>query len=94
MQSFILQPLVYLPSFYATMAVFRGWSSEEVIDRVKSEYWSTLLTLWTFWTPLVVFNFKFVPLHRQSVVFAVTSFSWNVLLSFISNRGTDDWGDK
>ena len=60
-----MQPLIYLPSFYLTNAIVRGWSLPEAAAHVRAEYAATLGRLWLFWTPTVIVAFGALPLRRQ-----------------------------
>lgn len=85
LQSFCLQPLIYLPTFFSVTAIVRRWSPAEAMARVRSDYFRTLQNLWVFWTPSVVFAFKLLPVRQQAVFFAGVGFAWNVVLSLMSN---------
>ena len=87
LQSSIMQPLIYLPSFYLTNAIVRGWSFTEAVTHVQAEYAATLTRLWMFWTPTVVVAFGALPLRRQAVFFAGVGFCWNVILSWTAGAG-------
>jgi hypothetical protein len=85
LQSSVLQPMIYLPTFFTVTAIVRRWSPEEALCRVRQEYAPTLTRLWAFWTPSVIFAFKLLPVRQQSIFFAGIGFAWNVLLSCFSN---------
>jgi hypothetical protein len=85
LQSAILQPLIYLPTFYTVTALVRGWSADEARAKVSAEYAPTLTKIWVCWTPAVLYAFGWLPKHQQSVFFAGFGFCWNVVLSLISN---------
>ena len=85
MQSFILQPFIYLPTFYTVTALTRHWSPDELVKRVQDTYTATLGRIWVFWTPSVIFAFGWLPMRQQAVFFAGVGFAWNVVLSLFSN---------
>ena len=85
LQSSILQPFIYLPTFYTVTAIVRRWTPEEAYERVRDEYPGTLLKLWMFWTPSVLYAFGRLPQRQVAVFFAGVGFAWNVVLSLIQN---------
>ena len=85
LQSTVMQPFIYLPTFFAVTAVVRRWSPEQALLKVRADYVRTLQGLWIFWTPCVVYAFGRLPKRQQAVFFAGVGFAWNVVLSLISN---------
>ena len=85
MQSFVLQPFIYLPTFYTVTAITRHWTTDELVTRVRDTYAGTLGRIWVFWTPSVIFAFGWLPVRQQAVFFAGVGFAWNVVLSLFSN---------
>lgn len=85
LQATILQPLIFLPSFFTFNGIVRGWSFQHTIERARKEYWSTLRYVWAFWTPAVAFAFGVLPIRQQAVFFAFVGFMWNACLSAFSN---------
>jgi len=88
LQAGILQPIIFLPSFFSLNAVCRGWSVQTTLDRAREEYWPTLQYIWIFWTPAVTFAFGVLPMHQQAAFFAIVGFAWNACLSAFSNPRT------
>lgn len=86
LQSSFFQPLVYVPLFYAFTAAVRGWTWTHTVDKVRSEYVSTMAHIWAFWTPVCTFTFSVLPLRQQAVFMSVVSLCWNAILSFVTNR--------
>ena len=84
-QSFVLQPFIYLPTFFAVNAYVRRWSADELERRVRSDFLPTLGRIWVFWTPAVCFAFGKLPKHQQAVFFAAFGCVWNVVLSLTTN---------
>jgi hypothetical protein len=72
-----MQPLIYLPTFYTVTAVVRKWSLDETVRKVRSEYTTTLQSLWLFWTPCVIYAFGRLPKRQQAVFFL--QWSWLLL---------------
>lgn len=87
LQSVFFQPFVYLPTFFGTNAVVRGWSVGEVLAHSKAEFSGTLVRLWIVWTPAVVFTFGYLPVRQQAVFFSGVGFVWNCILSWYAGAG-------
>jgi hypothetical protein len=85
-QTFFFQPFVYVPLFFGFSAALRGWSFETAQERVRQEYTRTVVSLWSFWTPIVVFTFAVLPVRQQAIFFSGVSLVWNAVLSFLSNQ--------
>lgn len=85
LQASFLQPLIFLPSYFAFNGVVRGWSRQETLERARREYWPTLQYVWVFWTPAVAFAFGVLPMRQQPAFFALVGFAWNACLSAFSN---------
>jgi hypothetical protein len=88
LQASILQPLIFLPSYFAFNGIVRGWSRQDTLDRARREYWPTLQYVWAFWTPAVAFAFGVLPMRQQPAFFALVGFAWNACLSAFSNPRT------
>ena len=86
-QSFFFQPCVYLPGFYVTNTLVRGWSASEAYQHVRAEYGGTLVRIWLVWTPAVIFTFGWLPVRTQAVFFSGVGFVWNVILSWHAGAG-------
>jgi hypothetical protein len=85
LQHGLLNPLVYLPSFYAINAALTGLTAEEAATKMDSEYHGTLAKLWGFWLPTTFMIFRFVAERHQAVVMSAIALVWNTLLSMIAN---------
>ena len=86
-QSVFFQPFVYLPSFYLTNTLVRGWCASDALEHVRAEYTNTLVRLWVVWTPAVIFTFGWLPVRSQAVFFSGVGFAWNVILSWTAGAG-------
>ena len=84
-----VNPLIYLPVFYAWTGHILGRTMEETIAKARREYWSSLYATWVIFTPVNLINFAFIPLRYQVVVNTVTSFVYNVTLSTIAAASTN-----
>ena len=86
-QHAVLNPFLFVPSFYAVTEGIRGRALTETTERVRSKYWETLYAVWSCWGPATMVMFAFVPERYQVLYTAAVSFGWNVVLSLVSNRG-------
>ena len=87
LQSSVLQPFIYLPTFYSVNTLVRGWTLSEAMEHVQAEYAATLCRIWVFWTPAVVYTFARLPKHQIAVFFAGVGFAWNCVLSLYNGAG-------
>lgn len=85
LQSGVLQPFIYLPTFFAVTALANRNTVEQACQRVRDDYGATLGRLWLFWTPSVIFAFKLLPVRQQAVFFSGMGLTWNVILSCLAN---------
>jgi hypothetical protein len=85
MQHGLLNPIVYLPSFYAINSALTGLTVEEGSRKMELEYHSTLAHLWQFWIPATFVIFRFVAERHQAVVMSGIALVWNTLLSILAN---------
>ena len=85
-QTFFFQPFVYVPLFFTFSSCTRGWTTDHALQRIREDYKTTLLSLWTFWTPICVLAFSALPMRQQAPFFSAVSLIWNGVLSFLSNK--------
>ena len=86
-QSVFFQPLVYLPCFFVTNGLVRGWCASDAYEHVRAEYGATLVRLWALWTPAVIFTFGWLPVRSQAVFFSGVGFAWTAILSWTAGAG-------
>lgn len=53
----------------------------QIYDRIKDVLWDTQVAQWSFWIPVQLLNFQFVPVRHQLNVVLLTSVVWTALLS-------------
>ena len=94
LQSIFFQPLIYVPLFYTFTAVIRGWKWEYAAERVRTDYITTMKSIWAFWTPVCTFTFSVLPLRQQAVFMSAVSLCWNAILSFITNAAHREVHDQ
>ena len=85
-----LNPVIYLPAFYAFNGALTGQTPDEIVDKAKVGYVPTLQKLWMTWIPSTVIQFYFIPLQHQVLWVSGVSFGWNILLSLLYNEREDN----
>ena len=83
----LVNPLVWLPLFYAWTGVVLGRTVNQSINKAKLEYTDSLCATWAIFTPVNLINFAFVPLRHQALVNTSASFVYNATLSLIAGPG-------
>lgn len=63
------------------MGLMQGMSGKECIERIEDVLWDTQVAQWSFWIPIQLLNFQFVPVRHQLNVVLMTSVVWTALLS-------------
>ena len=63
------------------MGFMQGMNVQQVYDRIADVLWDTQVAQWTFWIPIQLLNFQFIPVRHQLNVVLLTSIVWTALLS-------------
>ena len=63
------------------MGAMQGMNGTQIYDRIKDVLWDTQVAQWSFWIPVQLLNFQFVPVRHQLNVVLLTSVVWTALLS-------------
>lgn len=63
-----------------------GGSLSQVKEHLAHEFKNTYLIDLAIWTPVQLFNFRYVPVLYQPVVVNCVNVGWNAYLSFVQNR--------
>mmetsp|Transcript_1381 Transcript_1381/g.1843 ORF Transcript_1381/g.1843 Transcript_1381/m.1843 type:complete len:202 (-) Transcript_1381:168-773(-) len=83
-----LHPLSLL-SFFGCTGVMNGKNGKEVMEQLRNDFLPTLALEVAMWTPLDIYNFRFVPVRHQLLVVNCGAFIESVGLSWIQNNGID-----
>jgi len=67
--------------YHGAMGLMQGMSGKECIERIEDVLWDTQVAQWSFWIPIQLLNFQFVPVRHQLNVVLMTSVVWTALLS-------------
>uniref|UniRef100_A0A7S0PVC0 Uncharacterized protein n=1 Tax=Asterionellopsis glacialis TaxID=33640 RepID=A0A7S0PVC0_9STRA len=86
--TYILTPLITLPTVYMTKALVFGYSlrkalQEYIYDIQKK---GLLKKCWLLWTPVNAIAFAFVPEHFRITFIAMVSFVWVMILSAVAAK--------
>ena len=63
-----------------------GNSVKDASDKLVLDFSHTYLIDIALWTPIQLFNFRYVPLLYQPVLVNMVNTGWNSYLSFVSNK--------
>jgi hypothetical protein len=83
----VLAPL-FVPAFLSIVLILDG-KTETIMEKLKSDWASTMLTNYTVWVPAMFINFKFVPAQLQVLFSNLVGFGWNIYLSNVSHHKPD-----
>ena len=67
--------------YHGAMGAMQGMNFQQMYDRVSDVLWDTQVAQWSFWIPVQLLNFQFVPVRHQLNVVLLTSVVWTALLS-------------
>ena len=71
---------------YFCLSKLEGKSNTEAVNNARNLLWPTLLTNWTVWPAVQLFNFKLVPIQYQMVVVQIVAIFWNAYISYMQNK--------
>lgn len=74
----IYSPL-FIPLLISYNALLNG---EDVVTKVKNEFWTTMKVNFAIWIPFQFFNFKYVQKDFQVLASNTMGIAWNSFLSF------------
>ena len=80
----VFAPL-FIPAFFSIILILDG-KPELIVDKLKADWASTMLTNYSVWVPAMFLNFKFVPPTLQVLFSNGVGFGWNIYLSYISYK--------
>ncbi|KAE8269381.1 hypothetical protein A4X09_0g2946 [Tilletia walkeri] len=84
---FIAAPNV-VALFFASTTLMAGGSFDDVKQKLRESWWSTVKMNWAVWIPVQSVNMAFVPVDQRLLFVNVVALFWNTFLSVIaSNQG-------
>ncbi|CDK28633.1 unnamed protein product [Kuraishia capsulata CBS 1993] len=63
------------------MVLMEGGGTADVEDRLRHNWWATLVTNWQVWPAFQFVNFYVVPVQFRLLAVNVVSIAWNCFLS-------------
>ena len=85
-----LDQLVFAPNaialFFFVTGALEGHDLITTGTKLKQVYWDVLMSNYTIWPAVQLFNFYFIPLHYQSILVNTISVGWNAYLSRANER--------
>jgi hypothetical protein len=85
----VMDPLFYLPSVYLGNGLLLAQDMTTIWTKVSEEFWPTALTMWKFWGPVTVLQFRFVPVRHQANFINIVDAMWLILLSTLYNTNIE-----
>jgi len=67
--------------YHGAMGLMNGLSLDQTYDRITEVLMPTQYAQWSFWIPVQLLNFQFVPVRHQLNAVLLTSVVWTALLS-------------
>lgn len=67
--------------YHGAMGVMNGMNMDQIYTRITEVLMPTQYAQWSFWIPVQLLNFQFVPVRHQLNVVLLTSVVWTALLS-------------
>jgi protein Mpv17 len=79
---------VVLAAFFAAHTYNNGGNLQDFEQKMRNDFMRTNKVNITYWTTLLMFTFKYVPLEFQVLTVNSIGFGWMIYLSFCMNRST------
>jgi hypothetical protein len=76
---------VFLPTFFACNLILEG-RPENIIKKIETDWFSTVVANWSLWVPSQFINFKFIPPQFQVLFSNSVGLLWNIYLSSITYK--------
>ena len=81
MEQFVYWSWISNSLYHGAMGIMNGMNFQQTYDRISDVLWDTQVAQWSFWIPVQLLNFQFVPVRHQLNVVLLTSVVWTALLS-------------
>jgi len=82
----VLHP-IFLTAFFSIVGLANGQSVDEIQAQLQHDFWPSLAIEWSFWLPVDVALFSFVPARHQLLMINCGCFVESIVLSFIKENG-------
>jgi len=77
---------VYLASFFVSISILEGMTPQQIVQKIKKEFWPTFIMDMVVWPPAQTLNFYFVPPAYRVLYISFISLFWNAYLSMVQHR--------
>jgi len=81
-----LNSLGYVPAYYFWTGAFQGRTLEQSANKLRSEYWQSLMAIWSTFGLANILLFKWIPARYQVSVISLAFFIWSIRISLIANK--------
>jgi len=72
--------------FFTVIGVLDGQNWAQIVQRIKSSYWTTQKMSWRVWPLVQLVNFSIVPGHLRLPFINLVSFFWGIFLQIAAGR--------
>ncbi|CAM9169623.1 unnamed protein product [Ascophyllum nodosum] len=76
--------------FFTYLGLTEGKSFEDIQKKIKNDLATAVMGSWTVWIPAHTINFKFVPTSQRLLYINTIQIGYNIFLSFLGNRKTEE----
>lgn len=91
MDNCINVPFAYTPAYYLWTGTLQGHPIDQIKQRFRDAYGTSVVTCWCMWVPLQFVNLGFVPEKSRVILSQSAGLVWSVLLDWIAhNSGGDE----
>lgn len=81
----VFAPFIILPAIFSASQVLNG-TPEQIPDKLKADWGSTVVANFALWVPAQFINFKFIAPVYQVLFANIVGLFWNVYLSAATNK--------
>ncbi|XP_071804368.1 mitochondrial inner membrane protein Mpv17-like isoform X1 [Asterias amurensis] len=85
----VMAPL-FITTFFSYIGLTSGLSIQNVRDKLKKDFKTTLLTNYKVWPAVQLVNFYFVPLQHRVLAVNLVAVFWNTYLSWMANTPIEE----
>lgn len=79
---------VLVPIILAGNLILEG-KANQIVDKLRADWWSTLLANYSLWIPAQLINFSVIPPQFRVLWANLVGFFWNIYLSDAANKGIE-----
>lgn len=77
----VVVPIVYYPLFFAVTGAVQGLTTDQSLERARTQFFYLTVRNWSFWIPAQFCQFAFLELDWQVPYTCVMGLVWNIILS-------------